>query len=455
MTIEKIKQDAAQEQKRLQQIVADTVAKLESKVDSADVSMRKGMGISVSTRQGETENVEFNNDGALAITVYQDYRTGSATTNDLSPLAIEQAVEMALNIMKYTSPDPYSGLGDKELMAFTSPDLDLFYPSDLNVDMAIKQAQTAERAAQSVAGIKNSDNAHFSSSFSIRVYGNSYGMLQSYCGSSHSLSCTVIGEQDGQMERDYAYTVARDIKQLSSADWVGQEAAKKTLAHLGARQIKTMKVPVLFAPEVATGLFGHFAGAISGSAIYKKSSFLLDKLGQPIFPEWLTIVERPHILKGLASSPFDADGIKTVERDIVVDGALQTYLLSSYSARKLSTANERLTSTGHASGIHNWQIQAKTHTHRFDELLKMLDCGILVTSLMGQGVNGITGDYSRGASGFWVENGQIQYPINEFTIASNLLTMYSGIVAIGSDVEKRTNIQSGSVLIDQMSIAGK
>lgn len=455
MQIQQIKEESYKEQKYLESVIGKAIELAKKKVDSVEIAINKSTGINVSTRLGETENVEFNSDGVLGITVYQDHKKGSASTNDLSLAAIEQTIDMAIEIMKYTSSDPCSGLGDKSQLAFTCPDLDLFYPSELNVEQAIKLAAEAEMIALKQAEITESDGGYFNSSYGIRVYGNSEGMLQGYRASNQSLSCCVIGERQGEMERNYAYTSARDIRELKSAELVGLEAAERTRANLGARSISTMQVPILFSSEVATGLIGHLASAISGSAIYKKSSFLLDKVGQSILPNWLTIKEFPHILKGIGSTPFDSDGISTFDKDIITGGVLQTYLLSSYSARKLSTPQRPLKSTGNASGIYNWRLQMNNTSPEFPQLLKMMDKGILVTSLMGQGVNLITGDYSRGASGFWVENGEIQYPIHEFTIAGNLADMYQNIVAVGCDIEQRTNIQCGSILLERMSIAGK
>lgn len=442
--------DVVLQQEQLKATVAKAIEMAKNRVEAVEVSINQSTGINVSTRLGETENVEFNSSGALGITVYQNQRTGSASTSDLSPQAVAETIDMAINIMNYTSPDPYSGLGDPNLMAFNPPDLDLFYPSDLNVDHAIKQAKQAETVALTYPQITSSDGGYYDSQNTIHVYGNSLGMLQSYNSSSHSLSCSVIGEQNGQMERDYAYTTARDARDLLSPEWVGQEAARKTAAGLGARQIDTMQAPVLFTPEVAVGLIGHLVNAISGGAIYRKSSFLLDAIGQQIFPEWLTIHENPHILKGIASAPFDSEGTQTVKRNIIEHGVLQTYLLSNYSAKKLG-----LKSTGHASGIHNWLIAPSDTRLDFSAMLQKMGKGVVVTSLMGQGVNAVTGDYSRGATGFWVENGKLQYPINEFTIASNLKDIYAQIVAIGNDIERRTKIQCGSLLIETMSIAGK
>ncbi|WP_392566762.1 metalloprotease PmbA [Utexia brackfieldae] len=448
MKINKIKQDASAQKEKLSQAVQLALNESMKVAEAAEVAITQSTGIDVSTRLGNIENVEFNSDGALSIVVYSQHRKGSASTNALSPQAIKQAVKAALDIMQYTSVDPNSGIGDKALMAFNAPDLDLFYPSDLNVDNAVKLALDAEQAALAIPQITSSDGSSYSSSYGIHVYGNSHGMLESYCASRHSLSTCVIAEQDGQMERSYAYTTARDTRDLRLAQWVGEEAANKTIAHLGARQIETMNVPVLFSAEVATGLFSHLAGALSGGAIYRQSSFLVDALGRQIFPSWLNIVENPHILKGLGSAPFDSEGTRTKQQEIIRDGVVSTYLLGNYSARKLG-----LITTGHASGIHNWQISPNHGA--FEDMLKLMDRGLLVTSLMGQGVNMITGDYSRGASGFWVKNGQIQYPVNEVTIAGNLSEMFNQIIAIGRDTEMRGRIQTGSVLIENMSIAGK
>ncbi|HGL4164083.1 TPA: metalloprotease PmbA, partial [Citrobacter koseri] len=288
----------------------------------------------------------------------------------------------------------------------------------------------------------------FNSHYGIKVFGNSHGMLQGYCSTRHSLSSCVIAEEKGDMERDYAYTIGRALGDLQTPEWVGAECARRTLSRLAPRKLSTMKAPVIFANEVATGLFGHLVGAIAGGSVYRKSTFLLDSLGKQILPEWLTIEEHPHLLKGLASSPFDSEGVRTERRDIVKDGVLTQWLLTNYSARKLG-----LKSTGHAGGIHNWRIAGQGLS--FEQLLKEMGTGLVVTELMGQGVSGITGDYSRGAAGFWVENGEIQYPVSEITIAGNLKEMWRNIVTVGNDIETRSNIQCGSVLLPEMKIAGQ
>lgn len=438
-----------EQRKMLEQAVAQALELAGAASDAAEVAITKSTGIGVTTRFGEVENVEFNSDGALGITVYSQQRKGNASSTDLSPDAIARAVQAALDIAGYTSADPYSGLGERELMAFDAPDLDLFYPTELDAEKFIEQASVAERTALQVdKRITNSEGGSYNSHYGIKVYGNSYGMLQSYCSSRHSLSCCVIAEHNGEMERDYAYTVARDIADLETAEWVGQECARRTLSRLDTRKLPTMKAPIMFSAEVATGLFGHLVSAISGGNIYRKSSFLLDHLGKQVLPDWLTITEYPHLLKGLASTPFDSEGIRTQQRDIVKSGLLETYLLTSYSARKLN-----MTDTGHAGGIHNWQIPGQGND--FNAMLKQMGRGLLVTELMGQGVSTVTGDYSRGAAGFWIENGEIQYPVSEVTIAGNLKDMLRNIVTMGNDIEKRSNIQCGSVLLEQMKIAGE
>ncbi|MGG4663486.1 metalloprotease PmbA [Providencia vermicola] len=444
-----VTEQVTEQRKKLEDAVAHALEFAKSRCDAAEVAVNKSTGISVSTRQGEVENVEFNSDGALGITVYHQQRKGSASSTDLSPEAIERTVQAAIDIANYTSEDPCAGPAEKSLLAFEAPDLKLFQATELSPEEAIRLASIAEMSALNAdSRIVNTEGGSFNGHYGVRVFGNSHGMLQSYCSSRYSMSSCVIAEHNGDMERDYAYTIGRSVDALKSPEWVGQECARRTLARLSPRKLPTMKAPVIFASEVATGLFGHLVGAISGSSIYRKSSFLLDSLGKQILPSWLTINEQPHLIGGLASSPFDSEGVRTTERNIVEDGVLQTWLMTSYSARKLG-----LQSTGHAGGIHNWRIAGQGLS--FDALLKQMGTGLVVTELMGQGVSGITGDYSRGASGFWVENGEIQYPVSEITIAGNLKDMWANMVTIADDIETRSNIQCGSVLIPEMSIAGE
>ena len=420
--------------------------------DGAEVAMSRQQGLSVSTRLGEVENVEFTSDGGLGITVYKDGRKGSASTADLSEKALKQAIEAAVNIAKYTSVDECSGMADKDSLAMTPDDLDLYHPKALTTEQAISLAKACEDTALGYdKRITNSDGATLESFEGFKVYGNSHGQLVGYPSTRHNLSCVVIAKEGDDMQRDYAYTVSREFDAMQSATSVGQQAAKETLSRLGARKLPTTKVPVMFRADVANSLFGHFIAAISGGNLYRQSSFLMDAIGQQVFPGFLSISERPHLKKALASSAFDAEGVATVDREIITDGSLATYLLTSYSARKLG-----LKTTGHAGGIHNWQLGMKDAGQGgdFDAMLKTLGTGLLVTELMGQGVNVVTGDYSRGAAGFWVENGEIAYPVDEITIAGKLQDMFAGIVAIGNDTDMRGSIRTGSIIVNQMQVAG-
>ena len=415
---------------------------------AAEAAMSSTSGLSVSTRMGEVETIEFNQDGGLGISVYVGNNKGSASTADLNPKTLRTVVEKAIDIAKFTSDDPFNGIADKELLEFAPQDLDLYHPWEVSPEQGIELCHQAEQAALNAdERIVNSDGASFSSPQGLRVYGNSHGMIAGYPRTRHSISTMVIGKEGEQMQRDSAYTVARHKDDLNDAAKVGLEAATETLAKLNSQKLGTMKVPVIFRADIANSLFGHLVSAIGGGALYRKSSFLLDSLGTKVFSDCVNISERPHLLKGLASSPFDAEGLKTVDREIIQGGELQTYLLASYAARKLSMAP-----TGHAGGIHNWLVE-QTHAD-LKALLKTMGTGLLVTELMGQGVNTVTGDYSRGAAGFWVENGEIQYPVSEITIAGNLKDMFKAVVGLGGDIERRGGIQTGSVLIEQMQVAG-
>ena len=438
-----------QEQHKLEQVIADALQiAQELGADTAEISISKQTGISVNTRGGEVENIEFNKDGALGIAVYRDGSKGSSSTADLSSAAIRRCIEAALEISRYTAVDSCAGLADKDLMAWNAPDLELLYPVALDPQYGIELARRCELHALSLdKRIKQSDSGSFSSHHGIKVYGNTHGFVKGYAASRHSLSCVLIGELDGDMQRDYSYSTARELSDLWMPERIAEDAVKRTVSHLGGRKIATTEVPVLFLPEAANSLFGHLVSAISGGNLYRKSSFLLDSLGQSLFPEWLQINEYAHLPKGLASSPFDNEGVQTRDRAIIQDGMLQTYLLTAYSGRKLG-----MQSTGHAGGIHNWRVDGQGQT--LDALIKQMGTGLVVSELMGQGVNIVTGDYSRGATGFWVENGQIAYPVEEITIAGNLKEMFRQIIAVGSDIDTRCSLQSGSVLIERMKIAG-
>lgn len=437
------------EMKRAQQAVDEALSLAKSLgATSAELSISKTEGIQVSSRMGEVETVEFNHDGALGIAVWQGQRKGSASTSDLSPASLKQTVQAAVNIAKYTSEDPFSGLADEDRMVQGVQDLDLYHPSDISTDEAIEISKACENAALEYDDrIVNSDGSSLSSHHGFRAYGNSYGINVAQPSSRHSVSCAVIAKQGNEMQRDYDYTVSRLFGNLLAPELIGEKAAKETLAKLDGKQIKTGKYPVIFRADVASSLFGHFIAAISGGNLYRKSSFLLDYLHKPVLPEWLNIHESPFLKQALASSFFDNEGVATVPRQIVKAGVLETWLLTSYSAKKMG-----LQTTGHAGGIHNWLIDS--NAGNLSEMLKAMGTGLLVTEFMGQGINIVTGDYSRGAAGFWVENGEIQYPVSEITVAGNLKDMLANIVAIGSDVDARGSISCGSIWLDELSVAG-
>ncbi len=444
------KEELQYQEKTLRDAVAMALEFAQKAGATAEVGVTKVAGLSVSTRLEQTENIEFNNDGSLGISVYVGKRKGNASTSDLQPKSIQQAVESALAIAKYTSEDDCAGLADKELMAFDAPDLDLYHQAEINVDQAVELAIEAEHhALHRDERIVNSDGATFNSHSGIRVYGNTHGLLQSYLSSRYSLSCSVISAYEDQLERDYEYTISRQFEQLASPEWVGRQAAIKAVDRLNPQKLSTCEVPVIFYNDIATGLIGHLAGAISGGALYRKASFLQDKLGEQILPEWFELEEKPHLLRQLASSPFDSEGVYTRDQQIIKNGVLQTYLLTTYSAKKLG-----MKSTGHAGGIHNWLVKPN-RVGGLDSLLKEMGTGLLVTEMLGSAINGVTGEYSRGAAGFWVENGEIQYPVAEITIAGKLQDMFKNMVAVADDIEHRSNIQTGSILLEGLKISGE
>jgi len=414
----------------------------------AEVGVSVDTGLSVTARLREVETLEYHRDRGMGITVYRGKCKGSASTADLSAAAIRETVAKAYSIAGFTAADPCAGLPEASELATQIPDLDLNHPWDIEPDAARDLAISCEAAALSVdARINNSEGATLSSHQGLRVFGNSLGFVAGYASTSHSLSCSVIGQQDGDMQRDYWYSAVRDYHDLESAVSIGERAAKRTLDRLGAQRLSTRVVPVLFVPELARGLIGHFLGAIRGGSQYRRSSFLLDASGQQVFPAWFSCVERPHIMKALGSAPFDAEGVATRDRTLVDKGILTGYVLSTYSARKLG-----LKTTGNAGGVHNLIVESGQDD--FAALLKKMHSGLVVTELMGSGVNGVTGDYSRGAAGFWVENGELAYPVHEITIAGNLKDMYQRIVAVGSDVDARGGVRTGSILLESMTIAG-
>ncbi len=415
----------------------------------AEASATLGSGLEINVRLGEVETLERSRDRGLGITVYFGKRKGSASTANLDADAIREAVAAACAIAQFTAEDPAAGLADAELMATEFPELDLWHPWQFELEEAIAIAQRCEAAARDYdARITNSDGASFSSHAGLRVYGNSHGFIGSNRGTSHGISCTVLASDDGGMQRDYWYSSARDPQAVEAPEAIGRRAAERTLRRLGAKRLSTMRVPVLFAPETAKGLVGHFLGAIRGTAQYRGASFLHECAGRQVFPDFVRILEEPHLRKGPGSAPFDEEGVATRNRDLVTAGVVQGYILGSYSARRLG-----LQSTGNAGGVRN--VLLEPGGDDFNGMLKRLHRGLLVTELMGQGVNAVTGDYSRGAAGFWVENGAIVHPVEEITIAGNLRDMFRRIVAVGNDVDTRGNIRSGSILIEEMTVAGE
>lgn len=416
---------------------------------AAAVEVSEGFGQGVTIRHSEVETIEYNRDKGLGITAYVGQQRGNASTSDFSPQAIRDTVDAALSIARYTAKDDCSGLPDAEMLAHDCPDMDLYHPWDLPVEAAIELAQQCEQAAlETDKRISNSEGATVNLHEGHFITANSLGFIGGYSTSRHSLSCAVIAGADDAMERDYWYTVARDAKSLLSAQQVGRIAAERTLRRLNARQIDTMQVPVLFEAPIASGLLGSFVSAVSGGSLYRKSSFLLDQLDKTVFASHINIEDVPDIRKGLASSPFDDEGVQTQRRVIVENGLLRGYFLGSYSARKLGRKT-----TGNAGGNHNLILQSGELD--FAGLLKQMGRGLLVTELLGQGVNQVTGDYSRGAAGFWVEHGEIQYPVQEITIAGNLKDMYRNIVAVGNDVLVHGSKQCGSILVEGMTVAGR
>ncbi|MCG6887507.1 MAG: metalloprotease PmbA [Proteobacteria bacterium] len=416
---------------------------------AAEAAVNVEAGLSVNVRLGEVDTLEHNRDKGLGITVYFGQRKGSASTSDFSSKAIRETVQAACDIARFTEADDYAGLADAALMATEIPDLDLYHPWSISAEQAIELARDCEAAGRETdARISNSEGAMFSSHDGLRVYGNSHGFRGHYPRSRHSLSCTLIGQDDKGMQRDYWYTIARNPAELEDAEVVGRKAAGRTVSRLGARRLGTCQVPVIFQADVARGLLGHLLGAINGNALYRKASFLLDQQGKQVFPASVRIDERPHLKGALGSAPFDNEGVTTRARDVVQAGILEGYVLDSYAARRLG-----MQSTGNAGGVHNLFINHDSVS--FEDLQQHMGTGLIVTEVMGQGVNTVTGDYSRGASGFWVENGEIQYPVEEITLASTLQSMYQGVQAIASDVDRRGNICTGSWLIDQMTVAGE
>ena len=436
-------------QARLAELAQDVLTRCRAHgASQAEVDLSEERGLSVGVRMGEVETVEYTRDRGLSLTVYFGTRKASASTADLDPESIQATIEQACAIARHTEDDPCAGLADAARMGTRFPDFDLWHPTPLDADAAIARAMACEAAGRAAdARITNSEGANVSQSQSIGVYANSHGFLGAECGTSHGLSLSLIAGEDEAMQRDYWYDGHCHPDLLASPEAVGRRAAERTVARLAPRAAPTGSFPVLFSAEVARSLIGHLLGAVSGGALYRRASFLLDHLGKPVLPRGVDLIERPHLVRGHRSAAFDAEGVATAESPLVEDGVLLRYLLGSYSARKLG-----MESTANAGGVHNLQIS--TGQEDLASLLRGMGRGLLVTELMGQGVNAITGDYSRGAAGFWVEGGQIAYAVDEATIAGNLKEMLLGIEAIGSDVDPRSHIATGSILIGRMTVAG-
>jgi PmbA protein len=416
---------------------------------AAEAEIGTGSGLSANVRKGEIDKLEYERDKGLSITVYIDGQKGNSSTSDFSEAAVKKSVEAAIGIAKYASRDEHAGLVEAELMATEFPDLDLYHPWSISPEAAIDLAIECEQSTFDCdKRLSNSDGSVVSTYSGLNLYGNTNNFIHGWNWSSHTIDCTVIAVDGNGMQRDGWYSKTRDYNDLQSIHDISQEAARRTVARLGSRKLSTRQAPVIFEAPVASGLFSALITAISGGSLYRRASFLLDKKGEQIFADHINISEQPYIKKALGSAPFDNDGVATKERDIIKDGVLQDYVLSSYSARKLG-----LQTTGNAGGVHNLVIESGKNT--LDELIKNMGSGLLITDMIGFGVNQITGDYSRGASGFWVENGELAYPVEEITVAGNLIDMYKNIISIANDVDPRGNILTGSVMMDTMTIAGE
>jgi PmbA protein len=416
--------------------------------DQAEVAASLDVGLSATARLGDVENLEYTNDRGVGITVYKDSRKGNASTSDIRPAAIREAVEKACTFAACTAQDKHAGLADPEMMCDDVRDLDLDHPWAIDAGEAIAMAIDCEAAALQVdSRICNSEGATVSTNRGTRAYGNTHGFTGSYTKTSHGISCVVLSNEAGEMQRDYYYSTARDPADLEDIRAIGETAAQRALGRLGARKIKTTRAPVLFIPELARGFIGHAIAAVAGGAQYRRASFLLGAAGEKIFPDFICIQERPHLPKGMASAPYDAEGVTTYDRDLVADGVLMGYVLSSYSARRLG-----LQTTANAGGAQN--LIVTPNAGDLQSLVARMGTGFIVEELIGHGVNAVTGDYSRGAVGQWVENGKIQHPVHEVTIAGNLRDLYARITAVGDDQDLRGSIRCGSLLVDEMTIAG-
>jgi len=439
---------------RLAQLGEDVIHRARAAgASQAEVSASVETGLSVNVRLGEVETVERTRDRGFGLTVYFGRRKGSASTADLKPGSIEATIAQACAIARYTEEDPCAGLADPALMATQFPDLDLWHPWEPDVAQAIEIGRRVEAAGRAHEAITNSEGATVQSGASLGVYANSHGFIGRERGTSHSIVCSLIAGSGDAMQRDYWYDSVRDVADFPAYETIGETAARRAASRLGARKLSTRECPVLFAPEMARSLIGHLVSAVSGGSLYRRASFLLEHAGKQVLPGFARITETPLLPRGHASTSFDAEGVATRESPLVESGVLQRYVLGSYSARKLG-----LQTTANAGGVHNLRVDAGSvdgGTHDFDALLARMGTGLLVTELIGHGVSIVTGDYSRGAAGFWIENGEVAYPVQEITAAGNLRDMFAGIRAIGSDVDHRSSVLAGSILVDRMTIAGE
>lgn len=417
---------------------------------AAQAVVSHNVGLSISVRKGEVETLEYERDQHLAVAAYFGQSKASASTTDFTLEAIRQTTEAACRIARHTEPDPHSGLPEPEMMARDWPDLDLDHPWACSAEQGIELARAIESAGFAEdSRIVNSEGASFSSRRSMAFLADSQGFMGGYSSTRHSLSCALVARDASGMQRDYDYSVARCADDLWAPEVIGAEAARRALARLGGQKLSTRTCPVLFTPDLARGLIGSYTRAVSGPAQYRRSSFLLESSGQQVFPDAMHIEEDPWLLRALGSAPFDAEGVRTQRRDLVSAGVVQGYILDSYSARRLG-----LQSTGDAGGAHNVRVAPFPGEPDRKSLLRTLDTGLWVTELIGQGVNPVTGDYSRGAAGFWVQGGEIAFPVEEITIAGNLRDMFRQIVAVGADIDRRGNIHCGSILVEAMTVAG-
>ena len=434
---------------RLQSLAAEVLALARAGgATAAETEISQAVGQNVGVRLGEVETIEYNRDKGAGITVYLGQARGHVSTADLSPEALAAAVDKALTIARYTAPDPCAGLAESDLLARQWGELELYFPWALPAEEAIELARACEGAALAVdPRIKNSEGANVSVHRAEFVYANTAGFSGGYRSSRHGISCAVIAGNGEGMQRDHWYSSARAATDLESATAVGRRAGERALRRLGAKKLGTRQVPVLYEAPVAASLLGHFVAAASGGNLYRKASFLLDQEGREIFSPLVNLAERPHLPRGPASAPFDDEGVATKSREVVTQGTLQGYFLGSYSARKLGRQT-----TGNAGGAHNLLLEGGTED--FSGMVKRLGRGLIVTELLGQGVNLVTGDYSRGAVGFWVDNGEILHPVEEVTIAGNLREMFRGFVALGADIDRRGSRQCGSILVENMTLAG-